>query len=180
MTILASCLRDSHLNAVNVHPSIGPSIIRLLDFRRPKAILFAVKGIVIPSFEGMFWGWAIPHIFIKCFKASRNFVPSVADSDSTPAISMIVWSLRQIAPPAHIYPNTIDGRSVHAMGAIDTLRILRSYFARQASAAFRGAPLHIVVIDKLLGAASTAAEAFAGPIFKYSPSRLVLCHGMKP
>lgn len=84
--------------------SVNPLLIAALLYRRrPAAIIWAVRAVVVVALNAVALGWRLPHVGKEQLKA----IPSLADGNSSASVARIVLACLAKAAPAHHRPGVV-------------------------------------------------------------------------
>lgn len=95
--------------------SVVSLISKLFFLSCPAAIFWAVSFGVVNPIKAMPCAWPPPHISKEI---TKTYLPSVANSNASATISMVVCRIWIEAPILHVYPYPVFCGAIHSMSAM--------------------------------------------------------------
>lgn len=151
-----SCpLSYGHCPATEGEEMVAPSIIGLLNFGSPLAVLRRVRAVIVGTFDGMLEIRLWPHAGVKGGKV----VPSWVNSNTALTVEVVSWAVGIVASLVYISPCAMLWGVCHAMQYVQ----LRCYFLAQAAAALSTMCMKTIAYYSGLIPAVTLAEPHNTP-----------------
>lgn len=100
----ASQVSSTHRSAVNDHPPVIATIVRLFCYRRPSTIGRFVVSVIVDAVNRVLQGWSRPHISHEVVESCIT-KPSIANCDASAAIIGILLIRCVSASTNHCSPN---------------------------------------------------------------------------